>query len=83
VEQRTSHGHHETSHSCLKNVKKIPFWKAEHPTCEDTSTQKYIEYIAILNQVMTGIHPDKETDIDKIVRNVAHSVVLDKISTSL
>jgi hypothetical protein len=66
-----------------KNVKKIPFWKAEHPSCEDTSTQKYLEYITILNQVMTGIHPDKETDIDKIVRNVAHSVVLDKISQVL
>jgi hypothetical protein len=61
-----------------KNVKKIPFWKAEHPHCEDTSTQKYLEYIAILNQIMTGIHPDKETDLHKIFRNVAHSVILDK-----
>ena len=63
----------------FKNVKKIPFWKAEHPHCEDTSTQKYLEYIAILNQVMTGIHPDKQSDIDKIMRNVSHSVVLDKL----
>jgi len=63
----------------FKNVKKIPVWKADHPDCEDTNTKRYLEYITILNQVMTGIHPDKDTDIEKIVRNVAHSVHLSKI----
>ena len=62
-----------------KNVKKIPYWKEEHPGCEDVKTKQYVEYIMILNQVMTGIHPDKEADIDRIVHNVAHSVVLDKV----
>jgi hypothetical protein len=62
----------------FKNVKKIPVWKADHPDCEDTNSKKYLEYIYILNQVMTGIHPDKETDIEKIVRNVSQSIVLDK-----
>jgi hypothetical protein len=63
----------------FKNVKKIPFWKAEHPKCEDVKTQQYLDYITILNQVMTGIHPDKDADIDKIVRNISSSITLDKL----
>jgi len=61
----------------FKNVRKIPAWKAEHPGCEDASSYKYMDYIQILNQVMTGIHPDKDSDIDKIIRNVAFAVTID------
>jgi len=61
----------------FKNVRKIPAWKADHPGCDDTSSNKYMDYVQILNQVMTGIHPDKESDIDKIIRNVASSVTID------
>jgi hypothetical protein len=62
----------------FKNVRKIPAWKAEHPGCDDTSSNKYMDYVQILNQVMTGIHPDCEGDINKIIRNISHAVVLDK-----
>jgi hypothetical protein len=65
----------------FKNVRKIPAWKADHPGCDDTSSNKYMDYVQILNQVMTGIHPDSEGDIDKIIRNVSLSVVVDKGST--
>ena len=64
----------------FKNVRKIPAWKADHPGCDDTSSNKYMDYIQILNQVMTGIHPDSEGDIKKIIRNVSSVVVLDKAS---
>jgi len=62
----------------FKNVRKIPLWKAEHPDCEDTSSHKYMDYIQILNQVMTGIHPDKESDIQKIIRNIVTEVYVTK-----
>jgi hypothetical protein len=62
----------------FKNVRKIPAWKAEHPGCDDTSSNKYMDYVQILNQVMTGIHPNKESDIDKIIRNISLSVVINK-----
>jgi len=65
----------------FKNVRKIPSWKAEHPGCEDTSSHKYMDYIQILNQVMTGIHPDSENDIHKIIRNVSHAVVVHKANS--
>jgi len=62
----------------FKNVRKIPAWKAEHPDCEDASSYKYMDYVQILNQVMTGIHPESESDINKIIRNVATEVYLIK-----
>jgi len=62
----------------FKNVRKIPFWKAEHPGCDDTSSHKYMDYVLILNQVMTGIHPDSDSDIHKIIRNVSGAVTLSK-----
>jgi hypothetical protein len=62
----------------FKNVRKIPAWKAEHPGCDDTSSNKYMDYVLILNQVMTGIHPDSDSDINKIIRNISGAVVLDK-----
>jgi len=62
----------------FKNVRKIPAWKAEHPGCEDASSYKYMDYVQILNQVMTGIHPDCDGDINKIIRNISLSVVLQK-----
>jgi len=65
----------------FKNVRNIPVWKADHPECDDTSSQKYMDYIKILNQVMTGIHPDSENDINKIIRNVSHEVIVGKAST--
>jgi hypothetical protein len=62
----------------FKNVRKIPAWKADHPGCDDTSSNKYMDYVQILNQVMTGIHPDSEGDINKIIRNVTLSVLINK-----
>jgi hypothetical protein len=62
----------------FKNVRKIPAWKADHPDCDDTSSNKYMDYVQILNQVMTGIHPDSEGDINKIIRNVASEVYVTK-----
>jgi len=66
----------------FKNIRKIPAWKAEHPGCEDAASYKYMDYVQILNQVMTGIHPDSENDINKIIRNVAFAVVLDKAGST-
>jgi len=65
----------------FKNVRKIPAWKAEHPGCDDTSSNKYMDYVMILNQVMTGIHPDTEDDINKIIRKVSSVVTLDKMKS--
>jgi hypothetical protein len=61
-----------------KNFKRIPDWKEENPLSEDSSSRKHIEYMQILNQVMTGITPEDEAGINKIIKKVAQEVYIDK-----
>jgi hypothetical protein len=62
-----------------KNFKSIPKWKEDNPSSEDISSKKNIEYMYILNQVMTGITPDDEYGINKIIKSVSAEVYLDKL----
>jgi len=62
-----------------KNIKQIPFWVKENPTAEDTETKKHMEYQNILLEAMGGStleNDDKKRE--KIVRNIAKEVVIDK-----
>jgi len=61
-----------------KNFKRIPDWKEENPLSEDISSRKHIEYMQILNQVMSGITPEDEAGINKIIKKVAQEVYIDK-----
>lgn len=61
-----------------KNFKRIPKWKQDNPLSEDNSTKKHMEYMHILNQVMTGITPDDEVGINKIIKKIALEVYIDK-----
>ena len=61
-----------------KNFKYIPVWKEANPTASDVTTKKNDLYMRIANQVTTAITPDDETGINKIIRNVASNVVIDK-----
>ena len=61
-----------------KNFKRIPDWKEENPLSEDSSSKKHMEYMLILNQVMTGITPEDEAGINKIIKKVAQEVYIDK-----
>ena len=62
-----------------KNIKQITQWKADNPTYEDTETRKHMEYHHILIEALGG--PPLEDDNkkqDKIIRNIAREVVIDK-----
>ena len=61
-----------------KNFKRIPDWKEANPLSEDSSSKKHIEYMQILNQVMTGITPEDDAGINKIIKKVAQEVYIDK-----
>jgi len=61
-----------------KNVKYIPIWRDANPTALDGTTKKNDQYMKIANQIMTSITPDDESGINKIIRNVANSVTIDK-----
>jgi hypothetical protein len=62
-----------------KNFKKIPKWKEDNPRSEDITSKKNIEYIHILNQVMSGITCEDEPAINKIIKTVSNEVYLDKL----
>jgi len=66
---------HGVSH---KNVKYIPIWRDAHPESLDGTTKKNDQYMRIVNQVMTSITPDEPTGINKIIRNIANRVIIDK-----
>ena len=62
-----------------KNIKQLPQWRAENPAAEDTDTKKHLEYQHILIESMGGSTlEDDNKKHNKIVRNVAKEVVIDK-----
>jgi hypothetical protein len=61
-----------------KNFKYIPIWQDANPSSYDVTTKKNDLYMKIANQVTTAITPDDESGINKIIRNVASNVVIDK-----
>ena len=61
-----------------RNFKRMPQWMLDNPSCDDTSTKKHVEYMYIVNQVMTGLGPDDDIGINKIIHTVANYIYLDK-----
>ena len=62
-----------------KNIKQIPQWKQENPSSEDTETKKHLEYQNILLEAMGGSTlEDDDKKREKIIRNIAKEVVIDK-----
>jgi hypothetical protein len=62
-----------------KNIKQIPQWVEENPTSEDTDTKKHMEYKNIVLEAMGGsTSEDDNKKREKIIRNIAKEVVIDK-----
>ena len=62
-----------------KNIKQLPQWRAENPTHEDTESKKHMEYVHILIESMGGTPiEDDNKRLEKIIRNIAKEVVIDK-----
>jgi hypothetical protein len=61
-----------------KNLKYIPIWKEANPTSSDVTTKKNDLLMRIMNQITTSITPDDESGINKIIRNVASKVCINK-----
>jgi len=62
-----------------KNIKQLPQWREENPTSDDTDTKKHMEYQNILLEAMgssTMENDDKKRE--KIIRNIAKEVIIDK-----
>lgn len=64
-----------------KNVKQLPQWKAENPESEDYDSQKHMDYHKIIIESMGGAtNEDDNKKREKIIRNIAKEVVIDKNS---
>ena len=61
-----------------KNIKYIPIWTDLHPEALDGANKKNDQYMRIANQVTTAITPDDDSGINKIIRNVANQILIDK-----
>jgi regulator of replication initiation timing len=62
-----------------KNIKQLPQWREENPSAEDTETKKHMEYQKILLEAMGGsTMEDDNKKREKIVRNIAKEVVINK-----
>jgi hypothetical protein len=62
-----------------KNIKQLPQWREENPAAEDTETKKHMEYQNILLEAMGGSTlEDDDKKREKIIKNIAKQVVIDK-----
>jgi hypothetical protein len=66
-----------------KNFMKLIEWKEENPAWENIETKKHTQYINLVKQVFTGITPDDDNGINKIIKKVATEVYVDKSASSL
>ena len=66
-----------------KNIKQIPQWVEENPASEDTDTKKHMEYKNIVLEAMGGsTSEDDNKKREKIIRNIAKEVTIDKTNTN-
>jgi hypothetical protein len=67
-----------------KNFKQINDWQEENPESENTETQKHMEYQYILLNSMGGATDEEDEKIyNKIIKNVAKEVIIDKTNPTL
>jgi hypothetical protein len=62
-----------------KNIKLIPNWVKANPDAEDYTSKKHDQYNKMLYNVMGEMKDeDNERNYDKIIRNVAKEILIDK-----
>ena len=62
-----------------KNIKLVPDWLKANPKADDITTKKHEEYMRILDNSMGEMKDeDNERNYDKIIRNVAKEILIDK-----
>lgn len=62
-----------------KNIKQLPQWREENPSSQDTETKKHMDYQNILLEAMGGSTSENDDKKhDKIVKNIAKEVLIDK-----
>jgi len=62
-----------------KNIRQIPVWREEHPTCLDPQSKQNDVYLKIVSNSMSGGSKEEmDKNYDKIVKNIAKEVTIEK-----
>ena len=61
-----------------KNINQIPSWVKAHPECAVSSNKENTKYLKMVIQCTGGTNIDNENNINKIIKNIAKEVVIDK-----
>jgi hypothetical protein len=62
-----------------KNIKQISVWRDEHPTCLDPQCKQNDVYLKIVSNSMSGgSQEEMNKNYDKIVKNIAKEVTIEK-----
>ena len=62
-----------------KNIKLVPKWLEANPKADDITTKKHEEYMKILDNSMGEMKDeDNERNYEKIIKNVAKEILIDK-----
>ena len=56
-----------------KNFQELPIWKAKNPSSDDTTSNKHMEYMQILNEIVSGINPEDNVGLNKIIKKANYS----------
>jgi hypothetical protein len=62
-----------------KNIRQIPVWREEHPCCLDPQSKQNDVYLKIVSNSMSGgSQEEMNKNYDKIIRNIAKEVIIEK-----
>ncbi len=62
-----------------KNINQIPLWVKAHPECAIGSNRENTKYLKMVIQCTGGDNCDSNGNINKIIKNIAKEVVIDKL----
>jgi hypothetical protein len=66
-------------HISSKNIKQIPEWVKQNPTCKYSDSKKNDVYLKMISNSMCGINEEEtENNLNKIISNVVKEVVIEK-----
>ena len=62
-----------------KNIKQLPVWVAENPSCKDSASIQNDEYMKLISNCMSGdCNEEQSNNMNKIISKVAKEVIIEK-----
>ncbi len=61
-----------------KNMQQIPVWVKAHPNCIKSHDRENTRYLTMVLQSTGGLNPDDESNVTKIISNIAKETVISK-----